>query len=162
MITNDDESQGRGAADATHGVAKQADDYETPDSAWDMILDIIDTDVVIWDPFYCSGRSGRYIMSKGFIVIHENRDCFQWEPEHYDIIVTNPPYSIRSRVFAWLKSLGKPFAVLVPIATICNQYFTCHSFDVSQLIIPKQRVQFIKEGVARSKSSFDAVWVVVA
>ena len=136
------------------------DDYETPDSAWDIVLDTLDKDLVIWEPFWCSGRSGRYIASKGFSVIHEDRDFFQWEPEKYDIIVTNPPYSNKAAVFDRLQKLGKPFCVLVPIITICNRYFST-KFKDCQLLIPQKRVQYLKDGVATKKCNFDSVFVIV-
>jgi hypothetical protein len=135
------------------------DNYETPDSALDLILEKIDKSLVIWEPFYCTGRSGEYMRSKGYTVIHENKDFFTYEPDSYDIIVTNPPYSKRAPIFERLKYLNKPFSVLVPISTICNQYFTCHEFGMPSFIIPKKRVQFLNNGALRKKVSFDAVWV---
>ena len=137
-----------------------SDDYETPESAWDLVLDSISKDLVIWEPFYCHGRAGNYLRTKGYKVIHENKDFFTYEPEHYDIIVTNPPFSKRKEIFNKLKQLDKPFAILVPTVSLNNQYF-CNLFrdEEFNLVFPTKRIQFIKDGKVTNKCNFDCVWI---
>ena len=46
------------------------------------------------------------------------RDFFRWQPDRFDAIVTNPPYSIK---YLWLErcyALGRPFALLLPVETL--------------------------------------------
>ena len=69
------------------------DDYMTPKSAWEDISDYLPTDKVIWECFYGDGRSGTYLRELGFDVIHENIDFFEYNIG--DVIVSNPPYSIK-------------------------------------------------------------------
>ena len=137
------------------------DNYETPYSALDLILEKIDKTLVIWEPFYCTGRSGEYMKSKGYTVIHEIRDFFTYEPDCYDVIVTNPPYSKNAEVLSRLEKLGKPFSILVPVTTICTQSFTRRFASDFSLVIPDRRVQFIKDGVVQKNCSFASVWVSV-
>lgn len=84
------------------------DHFETPKRAYDDIAPLLDvllsstqtskrTDVTVYDPYYCDGRSGRLIADLGFQVKHEKRDFYKDikddnVPQH-DILVTNPPFS---------------------------------------------------------------------
>lgn len=46
------------------------------------------------------------------------QNFFEYEPARWNILITNPPYSIK---YQWLErccQLGKPFALLVPVETI--------------------------------------------
>ena len=134
-----------------------SDDYETPSALWDIILSKINTSYTIWEAFYLNGNSGEYIKNKGFNVYHENRDFFSYEPE-CDIIVSNPPYSKRRQVFKRLKELNKPWAMLVPLNTIANEYM--HSlFDNISIVIPKKRCGFIKNGIQMKSPNFEIVWI---
>ena len=75
------------------------DDYMTPKYAWENIKEYIPKDKVIWEAFYGNGNSGRFLTELGFNVIHQEIDFFNDEtlPE-YDIIVSNPPFSLSKEV----------------------------------------------------------------
>lgn len=121
------------------------DDYITPFSAWDNIKHIIPKDKVIWESFFCDGRSGSHLKELGFNVIHEPVDFF--ENNLGDIIVSNPPYSKIPEVLARLKELEKPFILIMPSPKINTQYFRklfCDAEDPIQIIIPKTRIHFEK------------------
>lgn len=49
-----------------------------------------------------------------------NRDFFTWEPSRWDCVVTNPDYSGKNkeRFLERAYSLGKPFALLMPLTTL--------------------------------------------
>jgi hypothetical protein len=68
---------------------------------------------------------------------------FEFEPEHWDCLVTNPPFSIK---FPWLErcyQLGKPFALLLPVEVIgtktAQDLFERNGFEI--LLLDK-RVDF--------------------
>jgi hypothetical protein len=62
-----------------------------------------------------------------------------------DIIVSNPPYTIKREVFTRLKQLGKPFVMLVPSTTIQTKYFKeLFEDEQIQLIIPYKKNNFDK------------------
>ena len=125
---------------------KVHDEYETPRSAWVNIKDYIPRDKVIWDPFYCSGLSGNYLKELGFDIIHENEDFF--ESNRGDVIISNPPFSIKKQVFTRLKELNKPFIVISPSSMINTQYIRelfSDCDDKLQVIIPRKRIHFIKK-----------------
>ena len=122
------------------------DDYETPRSAWENIKDYIPRDKVIWEPFYCSGLSGNDLKYLGYDVIHENQDFF--ESNYGDVIISNPPFSIKKQVFTRLKELNKPFIIIAPSSMINTQYIRqlfSDCDDKLQVIIPRKRIHFIKK-----------------
>jgi len=123
------------------------DDYMTPKSAWENIIDYIPKDKVIWEAFYGDGESGNHLTELGFNVIHEDKDFFKWTPENYGAIVSNPPFQFKKEVLTRLKELDKPFILIMPCSTLTTQYFRklfADSHHKIQIIIPKKRIQFIK------------------
>jgi hypothetical protein len=119
------------------------DDYMTPRHAWDNIKDFIPKDKVIWEPFYGDGKSGEYLRDLGFDVIHENEDFF--ENNKGEIVVSNPPFFFKKEILTRLKDLDKPFILIMPQNAINNNYIR-ESIPDMQMIIPRRRIQFIKNG----------------
>ena len=120
------------------------DDYMTPKSAWSNIQHIIPKDKVIWEAFYGDGTSGEYLKELGYNVIHEPIDFF--ENDRGDIVVSNPPFSKCPEILERLKSLDKPFILIMPCSKLTTQY-THKLFrgdNDLQIIIPPKRIQFVK------------------
>lgn len=99
-------------------ASKKNDHLETDTNTWDAVLKHIPKSMVIWQPFYMNGKCGEYVRSKGYTVVHEEKDFFEWEPPHWDIIVDNPPYSIKKKVMERCSSFGKPFVLMLPLRTL--------------------------------------------
>lgn len=119
------------------------DDYMTPKYAWENIKHLIPKDKVIWEAFYGNGQSGTDLSSLGFNVIHEPVDFFTHDLG--DIVVSNPPYSLKKEVLTRLKELEKPFILIMPTNTIHTRYTNNLFKDENlQIIIPSKRIQFIK------------------
>lgn len=130
------------------GKAKQGkDDYETPRWCWEMILGLINNKQrKLWLPFYCKGLAGEIVTELGQPCIHEQRDFFQWQPDEYDCIVDNPPYSIKQKVFEKCIELGKPFALYVPLDTLERTYISrLMNSPYLQIVIPYHRTDFITD-----------------
>lgn len=120
------------------------DDYMTPSSAWENIKQYIPNDTVIWEPFYGDGKSGEYLRDLGFNVIHDKDDFF--ENNKGDIIISNPPFTKKKEILERIKQLDKPFILLMPQNTLNNNYIReLFSGDI-QIIIPRRRIQFLKNG----------------
>tara|TARA_R110000751_G_scaffold43398_1_gene100201 strand:+ start:3509 stop:4018 length:510 start_codon:yes stop_codon:yes gene_type:complete len=134
------------------------DDYMTPKSAWENIVDFIPKDKVIWEAFYGDGQSGKDLTDLGFNVIHEPIDFF--DNDKGDIVITNPPFSKKKEVFTRLYALDKPFIVICPTSILHAVYWNQLSHDKKiQLIIPKKRIQFIKNGNEKeNKCNFDCLY----
>jgi len=136
------------------------DDYMSPKSVWENIIDYIPNDKVIWEPFYGDGKSGEYLKSLGFNVIHEPIDFF--ENNLGDILVSNLPFSIKKECYTRLKELDKPFIMISPSSMINTQYIRNLFKDAEnplQIIIPRKRIQFLKDGEEpKNKCNFDCFY----
>ncbi len=115
---------------------ESGDECYTPFYAVKPILKYLPKDKKIWCPFD-EYWSAFYLTLKqyGFDVVRsslsEGKDFFTYEPEEYDIIVSNPPFSKKDEVLKRLYQLGKPFAILLPLTTLQGQ----------------KRYKYFKEGV---------------
>lgn len=139
------------------------DDYMTPKSAWEAIQHIIPKDKVIWEAFYGDGKSGDFLKELGFDVIHQEVDFF--ETSHGDIVVSNPPFTRIPEVLERLKSLDKPFILIMPCIKLVTQYMRrLFSGDNDlQLIVPRKRIQFKKlidgkEAESKNACNFDCFY----
>lgn len=136
------------------------DDYMTPRTAWENIQHIIPRDKLIWEPFYGDGKSGVILKELGFNVIHDQDNFF--ENNKGDIVVSNPPFSKSKEVLNRLVELDKPFILIQPSSKINTSYvrnlFNGHA-DKLQIIIPRKRIQFIKNGNdLQNKCNFDCFY----
>jgi hypothetical protein len=129
--------------------ALERDDYETPEWVWGLFFHYFkNRETRIWAPFYCKGACAPFIEKyHGTKFIHLERDFFSWQPDQWDCIVDNPPYSCKQKVFERCVALEKPFALYVPIDTLERGYIKnlLGSSPHFQIIIPNQRTHFITE-----------------
>lgn len=63
--------------------------------------------------------------------LDDGQDFFTYEPEDYDIIVSNPPFAIKDKILERLYELNKPFAILLPLNSLQG----------------KTRYKFFKQGI---------------
>ena len=136
------------------------DDYMTPKFAWENIQQFIPYNKIIWEAFYGDGTSGQYLQDIGFSVIHDQDDFF--ENDKGDIVVSNPPFSKSKEVLERLVKLNKPFILLLPSSKINTSYIRNlfkDQADKLQIIIPRRRIQFIKNGNEKqNKCNFDCFY----
>jgi hypothetical protein len=129
------------------------DDYMTPFSTWKSIAKYLPKDKVIWEAFHGDGTSGDHLRALGFEVVHKNIDFF--DSDEGEIIVSNPPFSKAKAILKRLKSLNKPFVLILPISKLARKYFQTLFPDI-QLIIPKSRIQFIRNN--KHNCNFDTAF----
>jgi hypothetical protein len=137
------------------------DDYMTPKYAFENIQQYIPKDKVIWEAFYGDGKSGQYLQDLGFNVIHDKDDFFV--SNKGDIVVSNPPFSECKEILKRLVELKKPFILILPSSKINTQYvrqlFKDESETPLQLIIPRKRIQFVKDGnELQNQCNFDCFY----
>jgi len=99
------------------------DEIYTPSYAVEPILKYISKDKIIWCPFDKEeSQFVKLLKERGNKVIYSHKDeyknFFEYEPDKWDIIVSNPPYSIKDEVLERCYILKKPFALLLPITTL--------------------------------------------
>lgn len=74
-------------------------------------------------------------------------DFYNYEPEHYDMIITNPPFSGRTDLMNRLLSLYKPFVLLQATQFFNNQYavnLLCDFSNDFQFVLPRGRMSFLR------------------
>jgi len=133
------------------------DDYMTDLKTWESIIHLVPDNYKIWSPFYGDGKQKEHFKKLGFNIIHKKKDFFTYEPEDYDIIIDNPPFSIKKEIFTRLKELNKPFIILCPSSMINTVYIrNLFANDKLQILIPRRRIQFIKDGIEKeNRCNFD-------
>lgn len=101
----------------------KGDEVYTPFYAVEPLIEFIPKDKIIWCPFDEDWSAFvQLFKERGYEVINSNlknnQDFFEYEPEKYDIIISNPPFSKKDKVLDRLYNLNKPFAILLPIQTL--------------------------------------------
>ena len=133
------------------------DDYMTPKYVWENIIEYIPKNKIIWEAFYGDGKSGEAMKELGLNVIHEQIDFFK--ENKGDIIISNPPFSLSKQIMERLLELDKPFILIFPSSKINTQYFRKWKDKKLQIIIPRKRIQFIKNGnELNNKCNFDCFY----
>ncbi len=137
------------------------DDYMTPKYAWENIKDYIPPNKVIWEAFYGDGKSGKDLEDiLNNKIIHKQIDFFK--NNLGDILISNPPFSKKKEVYTRLKELDKPFIMISPSSMLNTQYIRnlfSKSEDKLQIIIPRKRINFIKDGIEHTnRCNFDCFY----
>jgi len=135
-------------------ITVKKDEYYTPPYAVEPILKYIQNNATVWCPFDTEhSHFVKMLRAQGNTVvlshIEDGHDFFFYEPEAYDVIVSNPPYSEKGRVFERLFSLRKPFAMLVGVVGIFEsqkrfQMFRDNPFEIMYL---NKRVAFYEDHI---------------
>ncbi len=99
------------------------DEVYTPFYAVEPLMEFIPKDKTIWCPFdeewsafYQSFSENGYEVVRSSL--KEGQDFFEYEPEHWDILISNPPFSKKNEVLKRAFSFEKPFALLLPVNSI--------------------------------------------
>ena len=96
------------------------DEVYTPFYAVEPLLEFLPEDKTIWCPFDEEWSAFYNLLTeKGYKVVRsslkEGKDFFTYQPESWDILVSNPPFSKKNDVLERACKLGKPFALLLPV-----------------------------------------------
>lgn len=98
------------------------DEQLTPDIGVKIILPHIEhhKGKIIWCPFdQANSAFVRVLREVWHTVIHshiaDGQDFFEYEPEEWDIILSNPPYKGKRKYWERCLDFGKPFALLLPV-----------------------------------------------
>lgn len=131
----------------TSSSTPEAQEMYTPYYCVDPIMKYIPKDKKIWTPFdkewssfYQSFTRGGYAVVRSHI--DDGQDFFTYEPEEYDIIVSNPPFSIKDKILQRLYELNKPFAILLPLNSLQGKSRYKYFKNGIQLLSFDQRVGY--------------------
>lgn len=99
------------------------DEAYTPFYAVEPLLEFVPKDKVIWCPFDEEWSAYYQLLTEnGYEVVRsslkEGQDFFSYEPNAWDILISNPPFSKKNDVLKRAFDFGKPFALLLPVNSI--------------------------------------------
>jgi len=93
------------------------DECYTPDYGVTPILQFIPEGKIVWCPFDTKDSEFVKQISQTnkvvFSHIEAGQDFFEYEPEEWDIIVSNPPFTKKRKFFERALSFNKPFALIM-------------------------------------------------
>lgn len=128
------------------------DEYYTPKYVVEILLPFLKKKKYtrIWCPF--DKEWSEYVKTfkeNGFTVISSHidngEDFLKYTPEEdYDIIISNPPFSIKQPIFEKLNALKKPFAILLSATSVQSAKMIRLLSEVEELffIIFDQRISY--------------------
>lgn len=124
------------------------DEYYTPRILVEPISLYIKPNSTIWCPFDTEESEFVKVLTElGHNVIHshiwEGKDFFLYEPENYDCIISNPPFTKKKDVLERLYKLNKPFAIILGLPILNYQEIGEFFLDKElQLLIVDKKVSF--------------------
>ncbi len=122
------------------------DEIWTPFEALEPVLPYIPNKAKIWDCAPGSGQLVKLLKKSKHITVKWSGDFLTGDsPKKWDLIVTNPPYSIKHLFLERAAELDKPWAMLLPVTTLgvrrCQRFLA----DAEVIFLPK-RIDFTQGG----------------
>lgn len=139
------------------------DECHTLDYAVKPILKYIPKGAVVWCPFdtqdsefvkQISANGNKVIASH----ISNGQDFYVYEPkQHWDCIISNPPFTNKRKIFERALSFNKPFALIMS-NTWLNDSAPKQIFKEKelQLLMFEERMKFLNNGVIDKKITFSS------
>ena len=145
------------------------DEFFTPLYAVEPLLKYVNPAWKVWCPFDTEeSLIVKALKAHGNSVtathLSTGRDFFTTTPETCDCIISNPPYSKKSEVFARLFSLSTPFAMLVGVVGLfeSNRRFELFKANQFEIMWMSKRVSYFKSYADQRPSlnpPFSSVWL---
>lgn len=147
-----------------------SNDFQTPPEALTPLLPFINRKWKIWEPAAGRGNLVVALSQRGYKVFgtdikyrpsDEHRlDFLIGQPKwKWDMLLTNPPYSLKQQFLERCYELGKPFALLLPLTTFETEkrqkLFRQHGLEV---IFLDKRINFQTPSGRGSGSWFATAW----
>lgn len=133
-----------------------------------MEISNIPTNKIIWLPFDNDESAFVKVLTElGYTFINSHIDqgksFFTYEPNKYDVIISNPPFKGKAKILERLKELNKPFALIFGIQCFSSGEFTrkLKDFINIQLVFLTRRIKFHKgvEDIKLPAPTFHSLWI---
>lgn len=148
------------------GNYSNSDENYTPAYGVEPVLKYIPDGSIVWCPFdQQHSHFVKMIREAGYKVIASHidhgQDFFTWEPnEHWDCIVSNPPFRKKRLFFERALELKKPFALLMTLACLNDKYPAWSFYEAGktmQLLKFDKRIKFENpDGRKNNKVTFQS------
>ena len=145
--------------------AGKNDEMHTPSYAVVPILKFIKPEWVVWCPFDTKESEFVRLISKTnkviFSHIGEGQDFYNYEPtQHWDCLISNPPFTNKRQIFERALSFGKPMALLMSNTWLNDKYSKWVFYEARrdmQLLLFDKRIKYSNpEGVVENKITFSS------
>lgn len=142
---------------------KSADDFQTPPTALTPLLPYLKKEWLILECAEGKGNLTKALREKGFNVIGTDiltgTDFLIDKIDKFDCIITNPPYSKKEEFITRCYTLGKPFALLMPLTALEGQKRQAlYKKYGLQIILLNRRINFETPSGNGSGSWFATSW----
>jgi hypothetical protein len=138
------------------------DECYTPAYGVTPIIKYIPSNAKVWCPFDRENSEFVKQISQSHSVVRshidDGQDFFEYEPFHWDVIVSNPPFTNKRRFFERALSFNKPFA-LIMANTWLNDAAPKQLFKDKdlQLLMFDKRMEFVQpNSTASGKITFSS------
>lgn len=129
-------------------AADSSDLYGTPRSAFDLLAPYLPKGKKYWEPCRGYGAIEGFLRDDGHEVVGSDlslgQDALLWQPDTWDIVVTNPPWSLKGEFLKRFYALNKPFALLLPCDLVNAKRTALFAKYGVQLIVPSWRVRYMR------------------
>lgn len=144
------------------------DEIYTPEYAIKPLLNYLPKNITIWEcTDYGSSNITRVLIGGGYTVVSTKKEEFDFLKDtpnfDFDMIITNPPYSLKDEFIKKCYEYKKPFCLLLPITSLegkaRGEMFRKNGLEV---LVFDGRVQFMenmnKEYKSKSGNWFNTSW----
>lgn len=139
------------------------DELYTPDYAIKPLLKYLPKNKIIWEcTDFGSSNITKVLKESGFKVISTHKKDFDFLKDipdfEFDIIITNPPYSLKDEFLRKCYEYKKPFCLLLPITSLegIERGKMFRENDI-QLLVLDRRCNFIYNN-AKKSNWFNTSW----
>lgn len=122
----------------------KSDEYYTPLLALKPLFRYISKDKIIWECTDTSGNITSAFRENGYDVVSTSDNFLEHKAALGDIIVTNPPYSLKTEFLEHCYDLNVPFALLLPLTALegKRRQELYREYGI-KLILFNRRIQFM-------------------
>jgi len=142
-----------------------SDDFQTPPIALKPLLPFLRKEWVIWECAAGKGNLVNELRKNDFKVVESDikigyhYDFINSDLQfQYDCIITNPPFSKKNEFIERCYQLGKPFALILPLAALETQRRQKQWKKELQLIVLDKRLHFETPNNKASHCWFASAW----
>ena len=140
------------------------DECYTPEYAVLPLLEFMEPfrSKTIWLPFDKEESEFVKIFTEfGYNIVYSHidtgQDFYTYEPNHWDLIISNPPFSNKRKIFERANSFNKPYCLLMTLAwlndTAPKQLWAEKDL---QLLMFDKRMKFMNNGEIQNKITFSS------